>query len=91
MLSSSLMSSGTNDTRLYSSSSEATAALSRRKRGPVLDDKLRVWCGAVERGGACRGVKWCGAARTTHGHTQTHTHTHTHTRTRTASRAGNGV
>jgi hypothetical protein len=40
MLSSSLMSSGTKLTRLYSSSSDATDAFNRRKRGPVLADKL---------------------------------------------------
>jgi hypothetical protein len=40
MLSSSLISSGTKLTRLYSSKRLATAALRRRKRGPVLADRL---------------------------------------------------
>lgn len=41
MLSSSLMSSGMKLTRLYSSSSCATAALRRRKRGPSDASRLR--------------------------------------------------
>lgn len=40
MLSSSVISSGTKLTRLYSSSRPATAAFSRRKRGPVLAERL---------------------------------------------------
>lgn len=40
MLSSSLISSGTKLTRLYSSNRLATEALRRRNRGPVLADKL---------------------------------------------------